>query len=268
MNITKNKNVRSKVKVTDIGENILGSETDFDTVETYKAIRTNVMFAIPKKDAGRSIVVTSASPGEGKSTTSVNLAITFAQAGLKTIIVDCDLRKPSVHRYLFLERKDGVSNVVCGFTQLEDAIKRNVRPCLDVLTAGQIPPNPSELLESEEFSKMLRKLEEIYDYIIIDTPPITIVTDASVVMKQSSGVIVSVWQDVTTFDLLDIAVDAINSSGTKILGAVVHGCEDKHKKYGYYQKGKYKYKYGYKYGYRYKYNDKYEDSSGGGTTSK
>ncbi|MCH5187484.1 MAG: CpsD/CapB family tyrosine-protein kinase [Oscillospiraceae bacterium] len=238
----------------------MNEKSSFETVETYKAIRTNVMFSMPKTDNGKVIVVTSSAPGEGKTTTSINLAITFAQMGAKVMLIDCDLRKSRVHRYLGLERKNGISNVLCGFSNLDKAIKVNVRENLDVLPAGEIPPNPAELMETEEFKNLIAELQKRYDYIFIDTPPITVVTDAAIAMKYSMGTIVVIRQDVTTFDMMDAAMESIKTTGVKILGAIMLGAEQKSKKYGYYKNGKYGYKYGYNYTYDYKYEDDDKDS--------
>ena len=242
---------------------ILNDRTDFSTVETYKSIRTNIMFSMPKSEKGRVIVVTSSAPGEGKTTTSINLAITFAQTGARVILLDCDLRKSRVHRYLQCDRKIGISNVVCGFSELDSAIKRNVRMNLDCLTAGEIPPNPAELLQTEEFNKMISDLKEKYDYVIVDTPPMTVVTDAAVIMKKDVGVVVVVRENITTYDLLDITMENIRKTGAKMLGVIMLDCNKKSKKYRYYRKNKNykKNKYGYShvYGYGYSYNDDQDD---------
>lgn len=232
-------------------QRILNDKSDFNVVEAYKSIRTNIMFSMPKTENGKVIVITSSIPGEGKTTTTINLALTFAQTGARVLLLDCDLRKSRTHRYLQMERTEGVSNVLCGFTTLDKAIKKNVRDGLDCLTAGEIPPNPAELIESEEFGKMISTLREKYDYIFIDTPPITVVTDAAVAMRQSDGTVVVVRQDLTTFDMLDETMENIDTTGTKIIGVIMLGSEEKHGKYGYYKNGKYGYKYGYKYNYSY-----------------
>lgn len=233
-------------------EHILNDNTKFDTIETYKLIRTNIMFSMPKTERGKVIAVTSSSPGEGKTTTSINLAITFAQMGAKVLLMDCDLRKSRTHRYLQIEKKDGVSNVLCGFTEFDRAVKKNVRENLDCLTSGEIPPNPAELLGTEEFEKLIDEVSEKYDYVFIDTPPMTVVTDAAIVMKHSIGVVVVVKQNVTTFDILDLTMASISKAETNILGVIMVGSENKAKRYGYYKNGKYGYKYrSSKYDYKY-----------------
>lgn len=229
---------------------IIDSSTDFDTVETYKAIRTNIMFSVPKREKGKAIVVTSAAPCEGKTTTSINLALIFAQMGVKVLLIDCDLRKPRVHRYIGLERGAGVSNIICGYADIKDAIHRNVKENLDVITSGDIPPNPTELLENQGFSKMLESLQNEYEYIFVDTPPITVVTDAVVVMKNCTGTILVARQGVTVSDLFDAAVTETKKSNVKILGAIFHDSNEKQSKWAYYRRGKYGYKYkdNYRYG--------------------
>ncbi len=246
---------KNKYHMTDDFENVLNDDTDFDTVETYKSIRTNIMFSMPKQDNAKVIAVTSSIPGEGKTTTAINLAITFAQTGAKILLIDCDLRRSRVHRYLQIEKKDGVSNVVCGYTLLENAIQQNIRPNLDCITAGENPPNPAELLQTEEFKNMISVLQSQYDYIFIDTPPITVVTDATVVTKVCTGVIVVARSEMTTYDLLDPAIKELKNAGSQIIGTIVHDSSEKQKKYGYY-KSKYGSKYAYKYAYRYGDNEK------------
>ncbi len=242
---------------------ILTDQTDFNTIETYKSIRTNIMFSIPKTEKGRVIIVTSSAPNEGKTTTSINLAITFAQTGARVIIVDCDLRKARVHKYLGLERLDGVSNVLCGFTELDSAIKYSVRENLDCLTAGAIPPNPAELMETDAFSDLISTLQERYDYIFIDTPPVTVVTDAVIAMKYANGVVLVVRENYSIYDLLDDTVEKLEQANAKLLGVIMVDCDERARRYKYYKRGRYgylyKYRYGYKYGYKYKYDYRYGD---------
>ncbi len=242
--------------------NIINSKSSFDTIETYKSIRTNIMFSIPKTNQGKVVVVTSPAPSEGKTTTAINLALTFAQTGARILLLDCDLRKPRIHRYLQIERGVGISNVLCGFTEFEKAINVGVRENLDVITAGEIPPNPAELLENDEFGNTLSYLKERYDYIFVDTPPTTVVTDAMVAMRNSEGVVVVVRENVTTFDTLNATLEDINKVGKKVLGCVVLDSSEHAKKYGYYKnkngyRNKYGYKYGYRYGYKYAYANQY-----------
>ncbi len=238
---TKNKKADSNINEV---RRVLSDKTDFSTSETYKTIRTNIMFSLPKKQHGKVIALTSSAPGEGKTTTCINLAVTFAQTGAKVIIVDCDLRRARIHRYLESDRGEGVSNILCGFSDVKDVIIRNARENLDVLTAGEIPLNPADLLETQEFTDLIDGLKKEYDYVFIDTPPVTAVTDATVIAKLCNGIIVIVRKNSTTFDMLDITMDTLKKTQTPILGAIILGNEAKNKKYAY---NKYKYNYGYSY---------------------
>lgn len=216
-------------------ERILSPSSDFNTVETYKSIRTNIRFSLPKSEGGKVICVTSSFPGEGKTTTVINLAITHAQMGAKVILVDCDLRKSTTHKYLQIKRGEGVTDIVCGFAELDNAIQKNVRPNLDVLTAGEIPPNPAELLETDAFAELVEQLKAKYDYIFIDTPPATIVTDAILVTRHCTGTVVVVKENITTYDILDETMATLKTASSKIIGIIMLGVNPKEKKNKYYK---------------------------------
>ena len=215
---------------------------DFGMVEAYKSVRTNIMYSMPRTDGGKVIVLTSATAGEGKSTTSINLALTFAQVNVKVLLVDCDLRKPKLHRYLRIERKDGLSNVLCGFSDLDHAIKVGVKENLDVLTSGEVPPNPAELLQTKEFELLIKELKKRYDYIIIDTPPINIVTDAIFPIKLSEGAILLTKKDYTTYDMIEQALDKMQRADANIIGTILIDNKE-NDNIGYYKKSKYGYRY-------------------------
>ncbi|MBE6643605.1 MAG: CpsD/CapB family tyrosine-protein kinase [Ruminococcaceae bacterium] len=214
---------------------IINRDSDFAVVEAYKSIRTNIMYSIPRNEGGKTVVITSSSAGEGKTTTCINLAITFAQTNSRVLLIDCDLRKPKIHRYLKLEKKDGLSNVLCGFADLDKALKIGVREHLDVLTAGDTPPNPAELLQTKEFEKLMTVFKKVYDYIIIDTPPINFVTDATNAIKYSDGVILLIKKGVTTYDEVEDALEKLEKVNSNIIGTVLIDNNDgtNNKKYGY-----------------------------------
>ncbi len=226
---------------------ILGYDSNFALVEAYKTIRTNIMYSMPRTDkkGAKVIAITSAGAGDGKTSTAVNIALTFAQIDAKVLLIDCDLRKPRVHRCLNLERKDGVSNVLCGFAEIDDAIKKNVRENLDVFTSGETPPNPAELIESEMFKKMLDILRQRYDYIFIDTPPVTLVTDALLVIPHCAGTVLSMREGHTTYGMLDDLMETLNKAEANILGTVLICGEEQKSRYAYYR--------------RYKYSEEYHD---------
>ncbi len=226
-------------------ERILSNINDFDTVETFKSIRTNIRFSLPKSEGGKVICVTSSFPGEGKTTTVINLAITHAQMGAKVILVDCDLRKSTIHKYLKLKHCEGVTDIVCGFAELENAIQKNVQPNFDVLTAGETPPNPAELLETDAFAELLEELKSKYDYIFIDTPPAPIVTDTVLITRHCTGAIVVIKENVTTYDLLDETMATLKKASAKIIGVIMLGVASKEKKNRYYKNRRSYYTYGY-----------------------
>lgn len=233
------------------GAYIINDETGFNALESYKAARTNIMFSLPKSDKGKVILVSSSEPAEGKTTATINLAYTFACTEAKVIVVDCDLRKPRIHRYLKINKDIGISNILCGFSTIDEAIQKNVMGDLDCIPAGEIPMNSTELLMSDEMSNLLDELSEKYDYVFIDTPPIMSVTDAMIIAPKCSGLILVVRQGVSTYDMMDKTIDVIKRSNAKILGFIMNCDENMRNKYSY----KYSNYKGYLYGYRYEYSD-------------
>lgn len=244
----------------DNNPNISGSSVPFAVVEAYKTIRTNVLFLLSQCEK-KTFAVTSALQGEGKSTTSVNIAIAFSQLGHKVLLIDGDLRKASVHKKLKISNELGVTSVLANFCTLEEAIKE-VNPNLSVLTTGPIPPNASELLSSEAMSNLLTKLESIYDYIIIDTPPVNIVSDALVIGAKVAGVLMVVKDCCLSHDEFKRALNAIQFANLNLFGVVLNGSNGRGGR-GY--RYKYRYRYSYKYkNYNYNYNYRYGGNYGYG----
>lgn len=159
--------------------------------EAYRTLRTNLQYAETDRPL-QLLMVTSAGPEEGKSTTIMNLAVTYAQAERKTILVDADLRKPTAHYTFGLSNRTGLSHALSGQADLREVIKETRIKGLDVLTSGPVPPNPSELLGSSRMDDLLEKLREQYDMVLIDTPPVLAVTDAQVVATKCDGVLLVV----------------------------------------------------------------------------
>lgn len=223
----------------------------FAVVEAYKTIRTNLLFLLAQNN-GKIIALSSAGANEGKSTTAVNIAITFSQLGGKVLLIDADLRRSSVHKKLKLDNKDGLSNVLVGFSELDTAV-HHVSDSLDVLTAGPLPPNPSELLGSKNFSSFMDKCREEYDYVVIDTPPINVVADALIIAPVTDGVVLVVRDGVTPHDALRHVVDAAEFANINILGTIMNGVNTKKNRRYTYRKYSYGYRnYGYRsYGYGY-----------------
>ena len=242
---------------------IIHNNTPFIIQEAYKTARTNIIFSVAgNHNAGCKIIgFTSANPGEGKTTTCINMSITFAQTGARVLIIDGDLRNPSVHQYLGVVKTDGLSTVLSMQKTFEDVVYHNLRPGLDLLTSGSIPPNPAELLSSEAMEELLKELIPQYDYIFIDTPPTTVVTDAAALSKFLDGMVVVVREGYTTHESLDHAINLLNIADAKILGFFVNDVDPSNATYGAYQRRygkrygdtKYGYRYSYRYGRRYSY---------------
>lgn len=226
-------------------------DISFFIVESYKSIRTNVTFALSTFEK-KIFAVSSANPGDGKSTTSANIAIAMAQSGSKVLLIDADMRKSVQHKIFGIKNKKGLSSAVSKMSSLEDCIQKNVMENLDILTAGPIPPNPSELLGSEQMTAILNELSEKYAVIIIDTPPVNVVTDAMELAKNISGIIMVVRYAVTTDEDLAAAYKKIEFAQMNLLGFIVNSIKHKHHG-GYYSKYKYSGKYYYKKGYGYGY---------------
>ncbi len=204
--------------------NVLSDNTPFSVKESYKMMRTNIIFSVSgRNESGcKLIALTSANAGEGKTTTTVNLAIAFAQTGSKVLAIDCDMRKPRLHRYLKAKRVPGLSTLISKQATIDEVINKDVRPGLDVITAGEIPPNPAELLSSDRMKEIIDELSKNYDYIFFDTPPVTVVTDAAALSQFVDGIIVVVRQNYTNHESVASAVKTLDIAKAKVLGFIVN----------------------------------------------
>lgn len=220
----------------------LDETTPFQIVEAYKTIRTNLWFALATQKS-KAVVFSSALPSEGKSTTCSNLAIAMAQTDARVLLIDGDLRKPTQYKIFQRPNNAGLSRLLVGLDTAADAIQKNIVPNLDLIPSGPIPPNPSELLGSENMSVLLDKLSAHYDYIFIDSPPINIVTDSIILANRVAGMVLVARQGQSTYDELTKAVSSIEFAGANILGMIVTDVKDQNGSYGYY-----KYKYEYRHG--------------------
>lgn len=213
---------------------ILNSNSSFAVQEAYKTLRTNVRFFLRGENC-RKLCVTSGAAGEGKSITLVNLAISIAEAGDKVLLIDADLRRPALARLLVEKATPGLSEVLAGMADCEDAIRKDMYPNLDVLFSGETPPNPSELLGSEKLEKLIDTMAQRYDYILVDTPPVNVVSDACIVANLLDGVLMLVRKDRSRRDDVKRAVDSLRLTGAKPLGFVLNGVTlDRGRSYGYY----------------------------------
>lgn len=208
----------------------------FAIIEGYKIARTNIQFSLSASNEN-CFAVTSWSKGEGKSTSTTNIAISFAKMDKKVVLIDCDLRRPNIHNLLKLDNTIGVTSVLCNDKKFDDVVQREVLPNLDVVTVGTIPPNPSELIGSENFANLIKELKTKYDYVIMDTAPIGIVTDALLLKELVSGYLVVIREGVTTHGDIQNFMKTCDTSGAKIMGFLKVGCNPTEGK-----SGKYKYR--------------------------
>lgn len=201
----------------------LSDKSKFAIVESYKAARTNIMFSLSADD-NKVFAVTSYSKGEGKSTVSANLAISFSKMEKRVLLVDSDLRRPNVHNIFKLENATGLSNIIGKMGNFDEAVHRDVLPNLDILPSGTIPPNPSELICSARFIELVNRLKEQYDYIIFDTPPIGVVSDALLLKDLIAGFVVVLRERSTTHGDIQNLLDSAKLADCKLLGFVKVGC--------------------------------------------
>lgn len=203
---------------------------DDPAVEAYRALRTNVTFVGAEKPL-QLIAVTSPGPGEGKSTTAANLALTLAQGGSRTLLVDGDLRRPLLHRAFGLVQDPGLTDVLIGTATAREAVRPGVVENLDVLPSGSTPPNPSELLGSEAMQRLVDDLRHEYDYVVVDTPPTLPVTDAAIVATMADGTVLVMRSGETEETAAQRAVEQLRRVRARIAGAVLNRVTPRHDHY-------------------------------------
>lgn len=204
--------------------------------ERYRTIRTNIQFASSADQQIKTLVITSSGPGEGKSTTSANLAVVFANSGQSVLLVDADMRKPTVHKTFLMNNSVGLSNVLSMEMDVKDAVQRSIVPNLYVMPSGAKAPNPSELLGSTRMDNLINELREAYDFIIFDMPPVVTVTDAQIMASKTDGTMLVVRENVTRKDSLQKARELLTMVNANVLGAVYNGSTDANDQ-GYYYYG-------------------------------
>lgn len=212
---------------------LLNKNSNFAVREAYKTLRTNIRFMLRDHKCKR-ISITSGEAGEGKSITLMNLAISLSEDGQKVLLIDADMRRPALSRLTVEKSSPGLSEVLGGVVGWDDAIRPDVYPNLDVLYAGEVPPNPSELLGSDVMQQLIEVMSERYDYILVDTPPVGVVSDASIVTNLLDGVLLLVRQDWAKKEVVRRALENLAKTGIKPLGYVLNGVEYNEKRYGHY----------------------------------
>ncbi len=190
------------------------------TAEAFRKLRTNLQF-LSVDDPPRLIVVTSSVPNEGKSTTSINIALALAEANHRVLLVDGDMRRPSLDSYLGMVGAVGFSTVLSGAASLDDVLQESKFPHLTLLAAGPVPPNPSELLGTVSARKVLNELRAKFDYVIIDTPPLLAVTDSSILAAEADGALILSRAGRTKREELAHATRTLHDVGAKLLGAIL-----------------------------------------------
>ena len=236
-------------------QRILTNDTPYAVREAYVKLRTNLLFSVTNKKKGEPLVfvVTSSNQAEGKSTTASNVAVSFAMMDMDTLLVDLDLRKPNIHTLWNLEKQGGLSNML---TNVGDYTIHDVKDIpLSIITSGDIPPNPSELLASENFREALKEMKKEFQIIILDTPPVNVVADAQIAANQADGVLLVARSGNTQDGDIKLAEETLKRSGAKISGIVLTAFDAKSSRYGYRYYGNYRYG-SYKYG-GYKYSQSY-----------
>ncbi len=216
---------------------LIGDDMPFAITEAYKALRTNLMFVLGAKNT-KVTMFTSAYMMEGKTTTSANIAITFAQTGAKVLLIDADMRKPKQHKLFECGLGTGLSEVLCGVVD-DSSIQKTKYDNLYLMTAGRIPPNPADLLVSPNMDKMLETVTRAFDYVFIDAPPVGIVTDAAVLAAKIGGAILVVRTGHSRTDGVRRARESLAQAGAGVVGYILTDAiprNDSYKKY----KGKYK----------------------------
>lgn len=232
---------------TQIGT-ILDTDVSFVVNEAYNTLRTNLCFALATSKSNV-LLVSSSVQGEGKSTTVANIAISMARTNARVVIIDSDMRRPMQHKLFKVKNTNGLSNLLGGMSKLENTVNRNVYTNLDLISAGTIPPNPSELVNSDNMAELIKELSSRYDYVIIDTPPINVVSDALAISRLAAGLVLVVKQNSTTYEDVNRVIDNINFAKSKMLGVVINNMKDMG------GKGSYRYKNNYRYNYEYTVNN-------------
>lgn len=215
----------------------------FAIAEAYKSIRTNLISLLDKENK-KTFVISSPNASEGKSTTSINTAISLSQLNKKVLLVDADAHRPSIHQKLKLDNSVGLMDLINGSIEPDDAIK-HYNSSLDIITTGALPQNATEMFSTPEFDELLKTFREKYDYVILDAPPVNILSDALVIGQKSDGMVFIIRAGITTHENLRRALSAAEVLDIDILGVILNGSDygTKHyyKKYYSSYNGKYSY---------------------------
>jgi capsular exopolysaccharide synthesis family protein len=189
--------------------------------EAYHTLRTGLLFANRDKTS-KTVLITSAGPGEGKTSTSLNLAQILASSGDRVVLIDCDLRRPSVHKYLGIPKEVGLTEYLAGRGELDGYLKATAVPTLKVITSGPIPPNPPEMFDTERFQDLLPRLKASFDWVLVDSPPVLSVTDGVILSAVADGVILVVQHARYAREMVRRAVNQLRNVNATLLGCVLN----------------------------------------------
>ncbi len=204
--------------------------------EALKAARTNLMYSLSDIEGGKCVLFTSAQPAEGKTTTCINIATALAQTEARVLLVDADMRRPRIHCYLKIKNAKGLANFLGGFAELDDIIQHLENANIDCITAGKLPPNPSELLSSKKMQVLIASVKENYDYIIFDSPPVNAVADTITLSRSVENAIFVCKCGQTIALELKKAISALQFTKAKILGFITISAFNRKQKKKYYTK--------------------------------
>ena len=212
----------SRVMSYSVQRSMIGDRLNFAGSEAFKLLRTNIEFSIPDEDGCRVIGITSGLSGEGKSITAINLACSLAEAGHRVLLTEADMRRPSLAKRIRISNSPGLSNLLARKCKANEVLRESgILPNLAVITGGDVPPNPSELLGSGRMSSVIEVLSEKFDYIILDLPPVNVVSDALVVSGFIDGMVVVVRKDYATRKSTANLVNRLEFRDIRILGFVL-----------------------------------------------
>ncbi len=227
-----NKNKVQEVGVGDQRKKILDENSSFALREAYKNLRANIRFFL-NQDGCKKFCITSSTMGEGKSVTILNLAISIAENGQKVLLIDADMRRPSIGNLLMRKVSPGLSNLLAGMEEKQNVIHKDVYSNLDVILSGDVPPNPSELLGSDRMKTLMESVSKEYDYVLVDVPPVNAVSDARVISGMLDGVLYLVRQKQTEIDAVRHGIAQLKLAEARLLGFIINGINPQENKYCY-----------------------------------
>lgn len=235
MIFSKKKSQELKRRIASSDQLLLTQEAPFLVQEAYKALRTNVSFSLPGTEA-KCVGITSATQGDGKSSNALNLAISFGQMGKRVILIDCDLRLPTIAAKIGIKGQPGLSDLLVGQSEVGIAIRRIPSLGIDVLPAGNLPPDPTRLLESKQMDFLIQELRKHYDYLFVDLPPVTTVADATILSRYLDGFLLVVRHEKTEYRALTETLNQLRFVHAKVIGFVYNDAVTEGKKYYHYAK--------------------------------